>query len=148
MGLGSILKDLISPVTNIIEEVVVDKDKAREIKLEIEKLADKADERYHAELMGQIEVNKIEAAHASLFVAGWRPFIGWTGGVGLAYSFVLAPFIEFVAKTNGYTGEMPLPDMGQLMTLVLAMLGVGAMRSYDKAHGTAALPKNANTKGG
>jgi hypothetical protein len=141
MGLGSILKDLISPVTNIIEEVVVDKDKAREIKLEIEKLADKADERYHEELMGQIEVNKIEAQHASIFVAGWRPFIGWTSGVGLAYSFVLAPFIEFAARAAGYTQEMPMPDASQLLTLVLSMLGVGAMRSYDKAHGTAALPK-------
>ena len=141
MGIGSILKELISPVTDIIGEVVVDKDKAREIKLEIEKLADKADERYHQELLGQIEVNKIEAQHASLFVAGWRPFIGWTGGVGLAYSFVVSPFVEFVARANGYVGEMPVPDMGQLMTLVLAMLGVGAMRSYDKTHGTAALPK-------
>lgn len=146
MGIGSILKDLISPVTNIIEEVVIDKDKVREIQLEIEKLADKADERYHNELMGQIEVNKVEAQHASIFVAGWRPFIGWTSGVGIAYTFVLAPFIEFVARANGYAQDMPLPDAAQLMTLVTAMLGVGAMRSYDKNHGTAALPKN--TKGG
>lgn len=141
MGLGSILKELISPVTNIIEEVVVDKDKAREINLEIEKLADKADERYHEELMGQIEVNKVEAQHASIFVAGWRPFIGWTSGAGLAYSFVLAPFIEFAARAFGYTQEMPVPDASQLMVLVTSMLGVGAMRSYDKKQGTAALPK-------
>ena len=144
MGIGSILKDLISPVTNIIEEVVVDKDKVRQINLEIEKLADQADARYHEELMGQIEVNKTEAQHASVFVAGWRPFIGWTGGVGLAYSFVLAPFIEFIARANGYTQEMPMPDAGQLMVLVTSMLGVGAMRSYDKAKGTAALPKGTN----
>ena len=144
MGIGSILKDLISPVTNIIEEVVVDKDKVRQINLEIEKLADQADARYHEELMGQIEVNKTEAQHASIFVAGWRPFIGWTGGVGLAYSFVLAPFIEFIARANGYTQEMPMPDAGQLMMLVTSMLGVGALRSYDKAKGTAALPKGTN----
>jgi hypothetical protein len=144
MGLGSILKELISPVTNIIEEVVVDKDKVREIKLEMEKLADKADERYHTELMGQIEVNKVEAQHASIFVAGWRPFIGWTSGAGLAYSFVLAPFVEFVARAFGYTQEMPMPDASQLMVLVTSMLGVGAMRSYDKAKGTAPLPKGTN----
>ncbi len=141
MGLGSILKELISPVTNIIEEVVVDKDKVREIQLEMEKLADKADERYHTELMGQIEVNKVEAQHASIFVAGWRPFIGWTSGVGLAYTFVAAPFIEFIARAAGYTQEMPMPDATQLMVLVTSMLGVGAMRSYDKKQGTAALPK-------
>ena len=141
MGIGSILKELISPVTNIIEEVIVDKDKVREIKLEIEKLADKADERYHEELMGQIEVNKVEAQHASIFVAGWRPFIGWTSGAGLAYTFVAAPFIEFIARAARYTQDMPLPDASQLMVLVTSMLGVGAMRSYDKAKGTAPLPK-------
>lgn len=140
--IGGLLKDLISPVTDLISEVVVDKDKARELNIRLQELADKTDERLHQELMGQIEVNKEEAKHASIFVAGWRPFIGWVGGVGLAYSFVLAPFIEFVAKAFGYVGEMPLPDSGQLMTLVTAMLGVGAMRSYDKVKGTAPLPKN------
>ena len=142
MGLGGIFKELISPITGIVEELVVDKDKRNEIKLKIEELADKADERYHQELIAQTEVNKIEAAHASIFVAGWRPFIGWTSGVGLAYSFVLAPFIEFIARANGYTQEMPMPDAAHLLTLVTAMLGVGAMRSYDKTKGTAALPKS------
>lgn len=142
--LKELLGGLTSPITDIISEVVVDKDKKREIELKLQELVDKADERYHEELMGQIEVNKVEAQHASLFVAGWRPFIGWTGGVGLAYSFVLAPFIEFVARANGYTQEMPMPDAGQLMMLVTSMLGVGALRSYDKAKGTAALPKGTN----
>lgn len=141
MGLG-IFKELISPITDLVGEIVVDKDKRNEINRQIAEIADRADERYHQELMGQIEVNKVEAQHASIFVAGWRPFIGWTGGVGIAYTFVLAPFIEFVARAAGYTQEMPMPDAGQLMTLVTAMLGVGAMRSYDKTKGTAPLPKN------
>ncbi len=144
MGLlGGILKDLISPVTDIIGEVVVDKDKKNEINYKIQELIDKADERYHEQMMGQIEVNKQEAAHASIFVAGWRPAIGWIGAAGLGYAFVLAPFIEFIARAVfKYGGVMPLPDTGQLMALVTAMLGVGAMRSYDKKQGTAALPKN------
>lgn len=140
--LKDILGGLIEPVTDIIGEVVVDKDKKREIELKLQEIIDRADARYHDELMGQIEINKVEATHASIFVAGWRPFIGWTGGFGLAYSFVLAPFIEFVARANGYIQEMPMPDTGHLLTLVTAMLGVGAMRSYDKTKGTAALPKN------
>lgn len=141
MGIGGIFKELISPITGIVEELVVDKDKRNEIKLKIEELADKADERYHQELIAQTEINKVEAQHASVFVAGWRPFIGWTGGAGLAYSFVVAPFVEFVARANGYVGDMPVPDSAQLLTLVTAMLGVGAMRSYDKTKGTAPLPK-------
>lgn len=140
--LKDILGGLTSPITDLISEVVVDKDKARELNVRLQELVDKADERYHEELMGQIEVNKVEAQHASIFVAGWRPFIGWTGGVGLAYSFVLAPFIEFVARANGYVQEMPMPDATQLMMLITSMLGVGAMRSYDKQKGTAPLPKN------
>lgn len=135
--LGSILGDLIKPVTDIVSEVVVDKDKKKQLEFEIAKLVDQADARYHDELMGQIEVNKVEAAHSSIFVAGWRPFIGWVGGFGLAYSFLLGPFIEFIARAEGYVGEMPMPDSGQLMTLVMAMLGVGAMRSYEKVQGVA-----------
>ena len=65
-----------------------------------------------------------------------------TSGVGIAYTFVAVPFIEFVARAAGYTQEMPMPDATQLMALVTAMLGVGAMRSYVKVHGTAPLPKN------
>lgn len=136
-----VLGDIIDMVGELVSEVVVDKDKKREIELDLEKLKGEADERFHKELIAQTEINKQEAAHASIFVAGWRPFIGWTGGVGLAYSFVAAPFIEFVARANGYVGEMPMPDSSQLLALVTAMLGVGAMRSFDKVKGTAALPK-------
>ena len=135
MGLP-IIGDIISAVKDLASEVIVDKDKRDEINLKLQELEAQADARLHEELMGQIETNKIEAANSSVFVAGWRPFIGWVGGVGLAYSFVLAPFIEFIARALGFTGQMPLPDAGQLMTLVLSMLGIGAMRSYDKAKGT------------
>jgi hypothetical protein len=134
--LGGILGDLLKPVTDIIGEVVVDKDKKKELEYKLQELVDKADQRYHEELMAQTEINKVEAGHSSIFVAGWRPFIGWVGGVGLGYTFVLAPFIEFVARANGYVGDMPLPDSSQLMALVTAMLGVGAMRSFDKKEGT------------
>lgn len=132
MAIGGFLKDLISPVTELIGKAVVDKDEARRLQFEVEKLADQADARIHEQLMGQIEINKTEAQHHSVFVAGWRPFIGWTSGVGLAYSFVAAPFIEFIARANGYTQEMPMPDASTLLTLVLAMLGVGGMRSFEK----------------
>ena len=144
MGLlGGILKDLISPVTDILGEVIVDKDKKNEINYKIQELIDKADQRYHEQMLGQIEVNKQEAQHASIFVAGWRPAIGWISAAGIGYTFVLAPFIEFVARAVfSYNGVMPMPDTGQLMALVTAMLGVAGLRSYDKKAGTGALPKN------
>lgn len=143
INLGSILGGLVKPLTDIVSEVVVDKDRRNEINLEIERLASEADQRLHEELMGQIDVNKTEAQHASVFVAGWRPFIGWVGGVGLGYTFVIAPFVEAIFRVNGYTGDLPTPDASQLMVLVTSLLGVGAMRSYDKRNGTASLPRNA-----
>ena len=146
MPLGKIFREIISPITDIVSEVVVDKDKRNELNAKLAEIADRADERYHEELLAQTEINKVEAQHASVFVAGWRPFIGWTSGVGIAYTFVAAPFIEFVARAAGYTQEMPLPDSSQLMALVTAMLGVGAMRSYDKMKGTAPLPKDTGAK--
>lgn len=132
----TILKELISPVTDLLDKIIPDKDKKREIGLEIEKLADKADQRIHEQLIAQTEINKVEAAHKSVFVAGWRPFIGWTSGVGLAYTFVVAPFTSQIAKWAGYSGEMVVLETNTLMTLVLAMLGVGGMRSFDKMRGT------------
>lgn len=127
--------DIIDKIGGIAGKAIVDKDKRNEIAFKLEALKDKADERFHDELMGQIEVNKVEAAHSSIFVAGWRPFIGWTSGVGLGYHFVASPFIEFIARISGYTGEMPTVDAATLMTLILAMLGVGAQRSFDKMKG-------------
>lgn len=87
------------------------------------------------ERMSQVELNKVEAAHSNIFVAGWRPFIGWVGGVSLAWTFLVHPLITWVATVAGYTGTFPTLDTDPLMTLVMAMLGVGAMRSFDKVNG-------------
>lgn len=87
-------------------------------------------------MQSQVEVNKIEAQHANLFVAGWRPFIGWVGGVAIAWTYIGFPITQWFAYLYGYRGPLPNFDTGELMTLVLALLGIGAMRSYDKAQGT------------
>jgi hypothetical protein len=81
----------------------------------------------------QAEINKIEAGSSSLFVAGWRPFIGWTCGAALAYNYVLMPLLVWVV-TNFYPDApaMPVLDNSELMTILLGMLGLGAMRTYEK----------------
>lgn len=81
----------------------------------------------------QAEINKIEAGSPSLFVAGWRPFIGWTCGAALAYNYVLMPLLVWVV-TNFYPDApaMPVLDNSELMTILLGMLGLGAMRTYEK----------------
>lgn len=81
------------------------------------------------------QTNQAEARHPSLFVAGWRPFIGWMGGFGIAYSFILQPFGSWFAAMGGHPA-LPVFDSGALMTLVLTMLGFGGMRTYEGLMGT------------
>ena len=76
----------------------------------------------------QAEINKIEAGHRSLFVAGWRPAIGWICATGLAWGWVVVPTLQFF-----YPGhEMPGIELGEAISLVMAMLGMGALRTYEK----------------
>jgi hypothetical protein len=85
----------------------------------------------------QMEVNKVEAAHSSLFVAGWRPFIGWMGGCALGYAFLVQPILSWFLEIVGVTTPLPEPNTDAMMALVTAMLGVTAARSFDKWKGTA-----------
>jgi len=80
--------------------------------------------------MAQIELNKIEASHRSRFVAGWRPFMGWVGGVGLANMFLINPWIQWITGQNGPN----LPE-GVIMELVFALLGLGTLRTMEKIKG-------------
>lgn len=82
--------------------------------------------------MGQIEINKAEASNPNWFVAGWRPFIGWVGGCALAYTFILSPLIQWGCKLYGLNIEPPVLDTSMLFNLVLAMLGLGGMRTFEK----------------
>ena len=86
-------------------------------------------------LTGQIEVNKIEAASKSFFVAAWRPFVGWVCGFGLAYVSILEPFMRFIASMNGYTGEFPVIDTTITMQVLIGMLGLTAARTREKEKG-------------
>lgn len=87
---------------------------------------------------GQIAVNQAEAANASPFVSGWRPFIGWICGVGLGFQFVVAPVATWASGTwAAHPIPMPTLDTNTLMTLLLGMLGLGGMRTYEKISGVA-----------
>lgn len=83
----------------------------------------------------QQKINEIQAHHRSIFVAGARPFILWVCGFALAWNFVLHPFINYFAVQMGYQTVPPLLDMNELYPIIMALLGLGGMRSYDKAKG-------------
>ena len=87
--------------------------------------------------LAQLGINKVEAAHRSMFVAGWRPFIGWTCGVALMYTYVLQPILVFGLAQAGYLVELPKMDLGELMPVLMGILGLGGLRSWEKVKGVA-----------
>ena len=87
--------------------------------------------------LAQIEINKIEAAHRTVFVAGWRPAIGWICAGALFWNFILQPLMMWVAFLFEVDiSSAPKLDIGDLITILLGMLGLGTLRSYDKSKGT------------
>ena len=77
----------------------------------------------------QTKINEIEAGHRTIFVAGWRPFIGWICGVALAYNFVIRDLFIWITKT---ADAPPALQMEHLMTVLLGMLGLGGLRTFEK----------------
>ena len=116
-------------IQTVIEKFIPDKDKANELAHEVATLAENHS---HEIAKRQIEVNQQEAAHKSLFVAGWRPFIGWTCGIAMANNFVLMPYLAAF-----FSLDVPVLDMAEMMPVLMGMLGLGAYRSYEKVKGVA-----------
>ena len=123
-----IIGDAINAVKDLLSEVVVDKDKRDQVNLELTRIQDQAQARLDAQIQAQIEVNKVEAQSDSVFVAGWRPAIGWVGAAALAYSFILGPFL-------GIWFKVPDLQYDSLLQIVLAMLGVSGMKTYERVKG-------------
>ena len=85
---------------------------------------------------GQIEINKMEAAHKSLFVAGWRPAIGWVCALALGYHFIGYDIGAWIITVGGWDVVLPhLNGTETLMELVLAMLGLAGFRTFEKFKG-------------
>ena len=124
-GLGTLAKNIREAITG---KSIIDPNKQAEL------LAQAA--QIEADIIkAQTDINKVEAAHESIFVAGWRPFIGWVCGSALAYYYVAQPFLVWAFDLLGYDTSMPMLETGELMTILLGMLGLGAFRSYDKTKG-------------
>lgn len=85
--------------------------------------------------LAQAEQNKVEAAHGSVFVAGWRPFIGWVCGCALAWAFIVQPIAVWAAAIIAPGAQVPGIVTDNLFELVLAMLGLGGLRTFEKLRG-------------
>lgn len=131
-GLAAILGTVLGPV---LDRLFPDPIERQKVALEMEKQAQAAD-------LAQIEVNKIEAASSSMFVAGWRPFIGWVCGVALAWEMMgrsVAISIASMISEKATTAILnaPQPNSELMWVLVSSMLGIAGFRTFEKVRGVA-----------
>lgn len=130
MGLADFsLGDIGSLFTGIREAITGEKIEDPNKKAE---LLNKLQTLEHELIAGQLKVNEQEAKHNSIFVAGWRPFIGWVGGSALAYNYIVQPFMVTILFANDVKIEAPTLDIGNLILLVTGLLGFGGFRTYEK----------------
>lgn len=132
---------VINAVVSVIDKVIPDPAQKAQAQLAVLQLQQQGQlEQLKADVqlaLSQVDVNKVEAASPSLFKSGWRPFVGWICGIALGVQFLVAPIGCWVAALMGHPTQFPPLDLNTLMTLLFGMLGLGAMRSFDKKAGTA-----------
>ena len=141
----NILKPLFGPAVEKLIDRIPDPNARAKAKEEFEKELLQAVTQAN---QAQTEINKIEAGHSSIFVAGWRPFIGWVCGIGILWAFILQPIAVWVIKSFGLTSVESLPtiETNGLFQLVLAMLGMGGLRTFEKIKGVARESKPGRAK--
>lgn len=123
----------VGPILDLLRQWIPDANQRAKAE---EQLLQSAQDGALALAVQQIKVNAEEAKHSSIFVAGWRPAVGWTCVFGLAYTFVLRPFLAWLSLMF----DIPVPptlDISDLLVLLSGMLGLSGMRSYEKARGVA-----------
>lgn len=128
---------LIGPVfelgSSLINRFFPDKEEARKAEAAFLTMAAEGELK---QIIAQLEVNAKEAAHPSIFVAGWRPFFGWAGGVGFVYAVMAQPLLAWYATIHA----MPVPpelNLDLLWVVITGMLGIGGLRTFEKSKGVA-----------
>ena len=120
-GVGGLAKDIRSAITG---------EMSPESKAKLEELAQRGDQ---IAQQGQVEINKLEAGHKSIFVAGWRPFIGWVCGFAIAWNYLIHPLLSWVLVFTDIQATPPKLSMTELFPVIIGMLGLGVYRTYEKA---------------
>ena len=132
MPIAALIPSLLPVVGEVLDRFFPNKEEkeraAREIEAKLTEHLAKID-------LAQLEVNKAEAKSRNIFVAGWRPFVGWTCGMALAYTYVIQPILIFGLAHFGYWVDLPPLDMSTMMPVLLGMLGLGGLRSFEKYKG-------------
>lgn len=128
-----LLGPLLEMGKDLIGRLIPNKDEARKAESEFLKMAMDGELK---QVIAQLEINAKEAAHPSIWVAGWRPYFGWVGGTGIAYQVLIRPLLSWYSAMN----DIPIPpdiDTDTLMVVVGGLLGIGGLRSFEKRTGVA-----------
>ena len=120
--------DTIKAVGNVIDDMHFSGEEKEKLKLQMKEIDAKLKEK-------QLDINKAEASHRSVFVSGWRPFLGWVSGLSIGYVYLFQPILDMILQMFQVQVDWVQLDLGQLMPLVLGMLGLGGLRSFEKAKG-------------
>lgn len=138
--MGALLS-LIPVFSQLLDKILPDKGAADAAKLEMIKLAQQGElAQINADVSiatAQSDINKVEAASTRLFVAGWRPFVGWICGLAVGFKFIGGPVLFMVAQALGHPVDLPVIETSELWPLLLGMLGLGGLRTVEKVKGAA-----------
>ena len=118
----------VKAVAGVIDELHTSEEEKQQLKLRFAEVEAKLKEK-------QLDINKVEAGHRSIFVSGWRPFLGWVSGLSIGYVYLFQPLLDMILQMFGVKVDWVVLDLGQLMPLILGMLGLGGLRSFEKAKG-------------
>lgn len=129
-----LIAPLLPKVLDIVDQVIPDKDAAAKAKVEMEARLIEAASQANIE---QIKTNQAEAQHSSIWVAGWRPAIGWACASGIAWVFILQPVASWALALAGVDADLPGVNTDILLELTFAMLGMAGLRTFEKMKGVA-----------
>ena len=133
MPIPALIGSLAGPLFGLVDDLFTSDEEREAAKLKLLEMEQKGE-------LAQIAVNMQEAKSEHLFVSGWRPAVGWVCVAAFGYTFILMPFGSFIALVSGMDpallAALPDLDIGSMMPVLLGMLGLGAMRSYEKKSGT------------
>lgn len=132
---------LIPLIGDVLDKVLPDATAAADAKLKMVELVQKGDlavlDAETKLALGQVSVNQEEAKNPSVFVAGWRPFIGWICGFAFGYKFVFGPVAAFILTAYGNPTVVPPLEFGEMLPVLLGMLGIATLRTHEKVKGVA-----------
>ena len=128
-------------IGDVLDKVLPDATAAADAKLKLVEIAQRGDlavlDAETKLALGQVSVNQEEAKNPSVFVAGWRPFIGWICGFAFGYKFVFGPVAAFILTAYGNPTVVPPLEFGEMLPVLLGMLGIATLRTHEKVKGVA-----------